>query len=164
MSASQRVKSFNGRHMLAIMLGFFGVIITVNMTMAYFARASWTGLVVENSYVASQQFNAKMAETRAQEALGWTSALTLEGGKVRYNLTDRAGHSVSLKSVTLKFMHPVDDREDTVVEMVRGGDGIYEAFHPLNDGVWLAEISADAGLEKPYRELLRLQLERGSRL
>ena len=57
---------FSGRHMLLTMLAFFGVIIGVNLTMAWFARSSWTGLVVENSYVASQEFNAKM-EARIKE-------------------------------------------------------------------------------------------------
>ena len=50
---------FTGRHMLAIMLAFFGVIIAVNLVMATLASKSWTGLVVKNTYVASQQFNRK---------------------------------------------------------------------------------------------------------
>ena len=41
------------------MLAFFGVIIAVNVVMATLASTSWTGLVVENSYVASQEFNRK---------------------------------------------------------------------------------------------------------
>ena len=52
-------KEFTGRHMLAIMLAFFGTIIAVNLVMAIFASRSWTGLVVKNSYVASQEFNEK---------------------------------------------------------------------------------------------------------
>ena len=57
--------------MLSIMLAFFGVIIAVNVVMATLASTSWTGLVVENSYVASQEFNRKAEESRAQAALGW---------------------------------------------------------------------------------------------
>jgi nitrogen fixation protein FixH len=62
-------REFTGRHMLMIMLAFFGVIITVNVVMARFAMTSWTGLVVENSYVASQQFNEKMMAVRTQNDL-----------------------------------------------------------------------------------------------
>ncbi len=47
------------------MVAFFGVIIAVNVTMATIAIASWTGLVVQNSYVASQEF-----ETQAPRARG----------------------------------------------------------------------------------------------
>ena len=45
---------FTGFHMLACMIVFFGVIVAVNLTMATLASQSWTGLVVKNSYVASQ--------------------------------------------------------------------------------------------------------------
>ncbi|RFC68277.1 MULTISPECIES: FixH family protein [Mesorhizobium] len=163
MSTNGQSAGFTGRHMLLIMLAFFGVIIAVNFLMAYFARSSWTGLVVENSYVASQEFNAKMAETRAQEALGWTGNLVVADGRVRYSLTDKGGHAVRLKSVGITFMHPVDDREDEHIDLVRGGDGIFDGPHTFSDGVWLVEIVADAGLEKPYRETLRVHVEQGKR-
>lgn len=163
MRASRHSAGFTGRHMLLIMLAFFGTIISVNVTMAYFARASWTGLVVENAYVASQEFNAKMAETRAQEALGWTGNLIVSDGRVRYSLIDAGGNAVRLTAVGVTFMHPVDDREDEHIELVRGGDGTFEAPHTFPDGVWLVEIAADAGLEKPYRETLRIHVVQGNR-
>ena len=163
MSTRQQSQGFTGRHMLATMLAFFGVIIGVNITMAYFARSSWTGLVVENSYVASQEFNAKMAETRAQDALGWSSTITIADGRVRYELADKDGHAVGLKSVAVKFMHPVDDREDVSVQLTRGADGVYEAPHDVPDGVWLVEVEADAGLAKAYRETVRMHIVGGKR-
>ena len=58
--------TFTGWHMLAIMLAFFGTIITVNFTMAYLATSTWSGLVVKNTYVASQQFNGKAAAAKAR--------------------------------------------------------------------------------------------------
>ncbi|MGO4840209.1 FixH family protein, partial [Rhizobiaceae sp. 2RAB30] len=69
--------TFTGRHMLAIMVAFFGTIIAVNVTMATLAGRSWTGFVVKNSYVASQEFNRKAEQGRAQAALGWESRLTM---------------------------------------------------------------------------------------
>ena len=35
-------RPFTGRHMAIIIISFFAVIIAVNLTMAYFARSSWT--------------------------------------------------------------------------------------------------------------------------
>ena len=55
---------FTGRHMLGIMLAFFATVIAVNVTMAMFASKSWTGFVVRNSYVASQEFNERSEERR----------------------------------------------------------------------------------------------------
>ena len=44
---------FTGRHMLAVMLGFFGVIIAVNVTMAVFAIfLAWTATAVVQDTVA----------------------------------------------------------------------------------------------------------------
>ena len=64
-------REFTGKHMLAICVGAFGVIITVNLILAYNAVATFPGLEAKNSYVASQQFNERRD---AQEGLGWTVA------------------------------------------------------------------------------------------
>jgi nitrogen fixation protein FixH len=47
----------------------FGIIITVNLTLAFQAVATFPGLETRNSYVASQSFDR---DKRAQDALGWT--------------------------------------------------------------------------------------------
>lgn len=156
-----REAAFTGRHMLLTMLAFFGVIIAVNVTMAWFARSSWTGFVVENSYVASQQFNAKMAETRAQQALGWTGHFSLSGGAVRYAISDAKGIDVPLKAVAITFRRPVDDREDRTIALLKDSVG-YAAVHDVADGIWIVEIDADANLPKPYRETRRIRVFQGS--
>jgi nitrogen fixation protein FixH len=158
MRTRARAEGFTGFHMLFAMLAFFGVIIAVNLTMAFFARSSWTGFVVENSYVASQQFNGKMAETRAQAALGWQSELLIKDGFLRYDLRDSKGAEISMKSVSVTFRRPVDDREDHTVLLVRDPQSGFSASHDLADGAWLVEVEADAGLDFPYRETLRLQV------
>ncbi|NJR13875.1 MAG: hypothetical protein HC779_06455, partial [Phyllobacteriaceae bacterium] len=63
--------TLNGYHMLAIFVAFFGVIVAVNLTMARFAVTHWTGLVVKNSYVASQNYNGWLRQAAASKALGW---------------------------------------------------------------------------------------------
>jgi nitrogen fixation protein FixH len=153
--------AFTGRHMLVIMVAFFGVVVVVNVTMAWFARASWTGFVVENSYVASQQFNAKMAETRAQAALGWTGRVDIEDGTVRYAISDATGDAVPLEAVAVTFRRPVDDREDHTVTLARDSRG-YAATSEVADGAWIVQIDADAGLASHYRESLRIQVVGGS--
>ena len=67
MSAEHRDKpgfTFTGWHMLTIMLLFFGTIISVNVTMAWNAVTSWSGLVVQNTYVASQSLTARRKRPR----------------------------------------------------------------------------------------------------
>jgi nitrogen fixation protein FixH len=64
-------KRFTGWHFTAIIVGFFGVVIAVNITMAMFAARTFGGVVVENSYVASQEYNGWLEASRKQSRLGW---------------------------------------------------------------------------------------------
>lgn len=81
--------SFSGRHMAAILFAFFGVVIVVNLGMAWLAQTTFGGLVVDNGYVASQQFNHWLEEGRADRALGWNAKLRwLPGGRLEIDLVD----------------------------------------------------------------------------
>uniref|UniRef100_UPI00286E75F7 FixH family protein n=1 Tax=Sandarakinorhabdus sp. TaxID=1916663 RepID=UPI00286E75F7 len=74
-------RGFTGRHMWMVMIGFFGLVIAVNFTMAWLASSTFGGTIVDNSYVASQKFNGWLQAARAQKALGWTARLGLDGGR-----------------------------------------------------------------------------------
>ncbi|RRH93284.1 cytochrome oxidase [Mesorhizobium tamadayense] len=163
MSANtQKSREFTGRHMLATILAFFGVVIGVNLTMATLASKSWTGLVVENTYVASQQFNRKAEEGRAQAALGWTGRLTIAGGEVRYSLSDAAGKPVPLHGVKVLFRHPAYETEDKTVTLGLASGQEFAAQHTPKGGVWIVEIDADAGLAEPYRDVRRIIIFHGA--
>ena len=64
-----------GWHVFAGFAAAFGVIIAVNLTLAFQAVKTFPGLEVKNSYVASQSFDVDRA---AQLALGWDVSATLE--------------------------------------------------------------------------------------
>lgn len=152
---------FTGRHMLAIMVAFFGTIIAVNVTLALFANRSWTGLVVQNSYIASQEFNGKVEEGRRQAALGWTPTLSIEGGVLRFALTDAAGAPVALSGGEALLRRPYSDREDKAITLAVAGDAL-EGGADIADGVWIVAISADAGLDAPWRQTRRLTVRGGA--
>ncbi|PTE11344.1 FixH family protein [Mesorhizobium helmanticense] len=159
---TQKTGEFTGRHMLLTILGFFGVIIAVNLTMATLASTSWTGLVVENTYVASQQFNRKAEEGRAQAALGWTGKLTIARGEVRYSLTDAGGKPVPLHGVKVLFRHPAYESQDKSVTLALAAGQEFAAQHMPKDGVWIVEVYADAGPAKPYRDVRRIMISQGA--
>lgn len=64
-----------GWHVFAGFSAAFGVIIAVNLTLAFQAVATFPGLEVRNSYVASQSFDEDRA---AQLALGWDVTAQLD--------------------------------------------------------------------------------------
>lgn len=155
-------REFTGRHMLLIMLAFFGVIIAVNATMATLANTTWTGLVVKNSYIASQQFNDKAAAGRAQAALGWTSEWSIAGGEIVYRLADASGRPVAIDRATAMFRRPAHEGEDMTVDLrALPGGGVAGLVEPA-DGAWIIEVDAEAGLDAPYREVRRVMLRGGS--
>lgn len=161
MNETTKAREFTGRHMLAIMFAFFGVIITVNLTMATLARTSWSGLVVPNTYVASQEFNRKAGEGRAQAALGWTAELSIASGMLRFALTDAEGEPVRLTGGIATLHRPVGAADDMSVSLDVAGDGL-EAPLAIEDGAWIVEVHVDAGLDRPYRETRRIQLREGA--
>lgn len=154
--------TFTGRHMLIVMISFFTVVISVNVLMATLANTTWSGLVVENSYVASQQFNQKAAEGRAQAALGWTGSLTVGNGEVGYGLTDRNGVTIRLDAVTVTFRHPAYDTRDATMALARTATGRFSVARVPADGVWIVDVEASAGRDKPYRDIRRIKIVGGA--
>ena len=59
-------KPLTGRKVLLIAVAAFGVVIAANLAMLLAATGTFPGLVVKNSYVASQGFDAKTAAQRAE--------------------------------------------------------------------------------------------------
>ncbi len=154
-------KQFTGWHMLAIMVAFFGVIISVNLLMATFANTSWTGLVVQNTYVASQQFNEKQAESRAQAALGWKGSLTIANGRISYHLVDASGSAIPVDGVTASFRRPAYEKEDWQATLARGADGAFAVTAEVRDGIWIVDTEAKVTDGAPYREARRITVSNG---
>lgn len=148
--------SFTGRHMLAVVLGFFGVIIAVNLTLALFAARSWTGLVVENSYVASQHYNEELARAQRQRALGWQGGLSYDGGRLVFRLHDAAGEPLAGMQVTATVRRPTHEGEDRELSLSPGAAGVYAVAVALMPGTWAAEVHALGRDGRPYRRDYRL--------
>lgn len=126
-----------------LVIGFFGVIIAVNVGMAIVASTSWTGLVVTNSYVASQEFEEKRLAHQAQKAAGWEATFTYAPGLAKLIVIDGGGNPIYLGAVTLKLNRPVGGHDDQAVALERALDGGYSAPLHLAAGVWDALVQAD---------------------
>ncbi|MGL4490937.1 MAG: FixH family protein [Rhizobiaceae bacterium] len=138
-------KEFTGRHMFIIMVLFFGVIIAVNLTMATLASTSWSGLVVKNSYVASQQFNEKVEAARTQRALGWTPVLQFQPDLISFQMQGQSGESIPLEQVKMVLRHPVGEDADRELLLQRQTDGSFGTNEKIPDGVWIVETTARTG-------------------
>ncbi|MER8797040.1 FixH family protein [Mesorhizobium sp. M0984] len=71
------------------------MMIIVDRTMAVLASRSWTGFVVNNSHVASQEFNRNAQEGRGrQRSVGMERLPAIANGEIRYRLKDWNGKTL----------------------------------------------------------------------
>lgn len=125
-------REFTGWHMLALMVGGFGIIITVNLTLAYNAIATFPGLETKNSYVASQHFDTDRA---AQDALNWDVTATLEGGQLTLAILDAQGAPVRADVTRATLGRATTTRQDITPDFTWNGSALV-APAPMRDGYW----------------------------
>lgn len=149
-------RPFTGRHMLAILLAFFGTVLAANMVMVYYANHSWTGLVVKNSYVASQEFN-ETTEKLARAEAGVHVTPAYQNGSLSVRLVSDTGEPVIAGNVVIKLGRPSHEGEDREVKLESLGNGNYAAPHVLGKGQWSGSVTADVpGHESWMRPVLIL--------
>jgi nitrogen fixation protein FixH len=133
-------KEFTGRHMLAILVSFFGVIIAVNVLLAVLANTTWSGLVVANSYVESQAFNAKNKARLAEESLGLTPQYAYKAGTFEVTIVELPSATTHADRVEVTLGRPVDEREDQKLTLRALSSTTFSAPAKLGSGLWSGEI------------------------
>ncbi len=144
-------RQITGRHVLVGFVAAFGLIIGVNLVLAWSAVKTFPGLEVKNSYVASQQFDVRRA---AQEALGWTVRADHADGTLRLSITDGSG-PVAVQSIDATVGRATHVYDDQTPEFVFDGRA-YVAPVELGGGNWnirMIAIAAD-GTEFTQRVVL----------
>lgn len=140
---SRTARPFTSKHITLILVSFFGVVIAVNVLMARLASSTFGGVVVENSYVASQQFNGWLKEASAEQALGWNAGFARDGqGRAAITLRDRTGRAIAAAKVTAVAEHPLGQRPETDLTLRETALGTYAA--PLEAGRWRLRVMVEA--------------------
>ncbi|WP_376874580.1 FixH family protein [Albirhodobacter sp. R86504] len=129
-----------GFKVLMIAVAAFGIIISVNVFMAFKAISTFPGLEVDNSYVASQSFDADRA---AQEALGWNVAQVYDGTRLTINILNDAGQPAPVASLEVLVGRKTSSREDQRLDL-GFENGSFTAPVSLGKGAWLMHVDATA--------------------
>lgn len=151
-------RPLTGKHVLAITLVAFGVIIGVNVLMAVKAVGTFPGLEVANSYVASQDFDRERA---AQAALDWTVTPDYDGKELVLAIRDRHGNPAPIKDLQVTVGRPTYVADDQHPQMTYQG-GLYVAPLTLKPGLWNIHLTATAWDGTQFRQ--RLDHYHGSRV
>ena len=124
--------------------------------MAVLANSSWTGLVVANSYVASQNFNRDAEIAREQQAVGWKLELKASRSSTTLSLLDRSGQPLSDLQVRAVLQRPTNESGDVKLELLESSNAIYTSETPIASGVWIADVTAVGPDRKPVRFVQRI--------
>ena len=149
-------REFTGRHAAMVFIAAFGVIIGVNLLMAYSAVSTFPGLEVKNSYVASQQFDARRA---AQEALGWNVRADARDGQVILSITDVDGAPVEVAELNAIVGRATQVRDDIRPAFEFDGTA-YVAPVELAGGNWNIRMVAQAADGTEFRQRVILHVQR----
>lgn len=133
-------REFTGRHVAMVFCGAFGIIISVNLFLAFSAVNTFPGLEVKNSYVASQEFDTRRD---AQTALGWDVGAEYSDGKVSLSINDKAGNPVELAALEAILGRATHVKDDRVPAFTFDGTA-YVAPADLAGGNWNIRMKATA--------------------
>ncbi len=133
-------KPLTGRKVFLMFAAFFGVIIGVNLVLAYQAVSTFPGLEVRNTYVASQVFDENKA---AQLALGWTASAAVENDQLTLTIVGKDGAPAQVAQLSAILGRATQMRDDISPDFVNNG-AAYVAPVELAPGNWLLRIKANA--------------------
>ncbi len=148
-------REITGRHVLIGFVAAFGVIISVNLFLAYSAVSTFPGLEVSNSYVASQEFDERRD---AQEALGWSVDASHHDGVLTLAITGATGAPVEVARLDAVLGRATHVRDDVSPDFTYNGTA-YLAPVDLAPGNWNIRMEAVApnGTAFQQRVVLRKQ-------
>ena len=144
---TEATKPITGRKVALMFIAAFSVIIGVNLVLAFNAVATFPGLEVKNSYVASQGFEA---DRSAQEALGWEVGAAATGGELTLSIL-KDGQPVQPEIQSAVFGRATNVSEDQFPTFRFNGETFVATITPPGKGNWnlrLVALAEDGTLFK----------------
>lgn len=144
----------NGWHVLGGFGAAFGVIIGVNLLMAYQAVHTFPGLETHNGYVASQTFNK---DREAQLALGWDVSADVENGMLHLVILEN-GKPIAPKIEQAIFGRPTIDNFDQEAEFTFDGSALVAPVE-AGPGNWNLRLKARAADGTLFQQRVVVRVE-----
>jgi len=143
---ARRYAAMTGWRMFAIFISFFGIVFIVNFFMAYLAVSTFTGTVVDNSYVASQQFNGWLAEAHAEKALGWQTTVRLDSDRhIVVRVLDKTGRPLAPLDAKGTMAHMLVNAPPQALHFSPTDAGNVRSIERLPQGRWQTRLTLVSG-------------------
>ncbi len=134
----------SGKHVLFILLGFFGIVFAVNGYFLYSALSTLPGEERGATYEAGLRYNQTLADSRAQKALHWSqSTQFLSDSRLALTFAQGDGSPVSGLVIEGWLGRPATNRADRKLTFTEVAAGRYEtAFEAIPRGAWDLDFTA----------------------
>ena len=145
-----------GRHVLLGLIGFFGVVMAVNVAFVYFATTTFSGLEAPKAYRSGVAYNEALRAAAAQAALGWQPALRVDTEApetaVSLTLSDANGLPLQGLAVSAHWRRPTRTEDDREMALAPDGPGRYAGAIALpGRGQWDLSVVAEDGAGNRFR-------------
>ena len=154
-----------GRHVLAALFAFFGVMLIANGFLVYYALNTFSGGDKPDPYRSGLHYNETIDASERQAALGWKDEIAYDAqeGRVTLRVTDPAEAPVVALDLEGVLGRPATDREDQEIVFEEIAVGTYAADVSLDPGGWVLTVVSRADGDDPvYRLKRRLFVADGS--
>ncbi len=145
MSVLAMENGLKGKHVLFVLLGFFGIVFAVNGVFVYDALSTLPGEEHGATYEAGLRYNATLAAERAQDALHWShkSEVRADSAKLAVKVSDSGGAPVAGLAISGSLERPATNTGEQVLAFKEGDTGQYEAaVAGVQPGSWVLSFTA----------------------
>jgi nitrogen fixation protein FixH len=145
-------RPFTGRKMLALLLGFFGLVTAVNGVFIALALGTFPGMTDANPYQNGLAYNRVLDAAESQRALGWRLDLAIDNrdpALLSLRVFDKEQKPVEGLRIAGGLRRPSDKHSDREVALDTIAPGVYQMTMPaLPAGNWdavLDVVRSDGG-------------------
>ena len=153
-----------GIHVLAVLLGFFGVTFAVNGVFITYALSTFSGEDIPKPYQQGLEYNRTLAARAAQAALKWSASIDVARGEgagalVTVSIRGADGTPRTGLIVEAVLRRPIDAEFDRTVALEDIGGGSYRGLaEDMAAGQWDV-IAKATGDRSPFEAERRVILK-----
>ena len=150
-----------GGKVLLWLVGFFAVVIAVNVYFIVISVTTFRGEDEQKPYLQGVEYNQTLERRAAQEHLNWHATISadrLVSGAVRITVAirDAAGNPQSRMTLSGLMRHPADEERDQDMKLRSIGSGEYQAtVTGISRGSWDIVVQS-AAKDKPFEAVRRV--------
>jgi nitrogen fixation protein FixH len=154
----------SGKHVLLMLIAFFGIILAVNIDLVLKAQTTFSGEDVHNAYLQGVDFNETLAKRAEQARLGWqaeikASRTSVKAVNIAISIREPDGSAPVGLALEGRLRHPSDARLDHDLKFRALGPGHFAVTLPnVPKGLWNIEVHSSAASSHPFEADKRLWL------